>query len=144
MKKVFLKISQYSHWNTCVGVSFNKVAGLKACNFNKRRLQNRCFLVNIAKFLRAPILKNICEWLLLNPTTNLEFLASQFIQATPKNKWNFSCFYFYGNIKPGSTISLSHINEYSLGKHLNDLPLLPLKDFLMNSDLLDQVYVGTF
>ena len=34
-------------------------------NFIKKRLQQRCFLVNIAKFLRTPILENICEWLLL-------------------------------------------------------------------------------
>ena len=38
----------------------------KSCNFIKKRLQHRCFLVNIAKFLRTPILKNICERLLLN------------------------------------------------------------------------------
>ena len=44
---------------------FNKVAGLQACNFTKKRLQHRCFPVNIVKFLRTPILKNICEWLLL-------------------------------------------------------------------------------
>ena len=37
---------------------FNKVAGLQACNFIKRTLQHRYFLVNIAKFL-TPILKNI-------------------------------------------------------------------------------------
>ena len=29
-----------------------------------KRLQHRCFPVNIAKFLRTPILKNICERLL--------------------------------------------------------------------------------
>ena len=33
---------------------FNKVAGL-------RRVQHQCFPVNIVKFLRKPILKNICE-----------------------------------------------------------------------------------
>ena len=44
---------------------FNKNAGLYACNFNKKRLQHRCFLVNIAKSLRTAILKNICEPLLL-------------------------------------------------------------------------------
>ena len=43
---------------------FNKVAGLKAWNFIKKILQHRCFPVNIAKFLRARILKNICERLL--------------------------------------------------------------------------------
>ena len=29
------------------------------------RLKNRCFPMNTAKFLRAPVLKNICERLLL-------------------------------------------------------------------------------
>ena len=29
---------------------FNKVAGLKFCNFIKKRLQHRYFTVNIAKF----------------------------------------------------------------------------------------------
>ena len=32
---------------------FNKVPGLQACNFIKKRLQQRCFPVNIAKFLRT-------------------------------------------------------------------------------------------
>ena len=45
--------------------SLNKVAGLKACNLNKKRLQHRSFPVNIAKFLRTPILKDICKLLLL-------------------------------------------------------------------------------
>ena len=40
---------------------FNKVAGLK------KRLQHKCFPVNIVKFLKTPILKNIYERLLLNP-----------------------------------------------------------------------------
>ena len=44
---------------------FNKIAGLKAWNFVKKRFQHRCFAVNIAKFLRAPILKNICKRLFL-------------------------------------------------------------------------------
>ena len=36
-----------------------------ACNFIKNRLQHRLFPVNKATFLRTPILKNICERLLL-------------------------------------------------------------------------------
>ena len=39
---------------------FNKAAGLQASNFIKKRLQHRYFPVNIVKFLRTPILKNIC------------------------------------------------------------------------------------
>ena len=44
---------------------WNKVKDCKACNFIKKRLQHRCFPVNIAKFLVTPDLKNICIWLLL-------------------------------------------------------------------------------
>ena len=39
--------------------------GLEACNFIKKRLQHRWFPVNFAKILRASILQNFCEWLLL-------------------------------------------------------------------------------
>ena len=39
----------------CWSSFFNEVA---ACNFIKKRLQHRRFLVNIAKLLRTPILKN--------------------------------------------------------------------------------------
>ena len=44
---------------------FNKVEGLKACNFIKKKLQHRCFPVKFTNFLRIPILKNNCERLLL-------------------------------------------------------------------------------
>ena len=36
----------------------NKVARLEACHFIRKRLQYRCFPVNIAKFLRTVFLKN--------------------------------------------------------------------------------------
>ena len=54
IKKAVLKILEYSQENTCVGAPFHKVTGLVACNFIKKRLQDRCFPVNIAKFLRTP------------------------------------------------------------------------------------------
>ena len=34
-------------------VFLNKIAGLQTCNFIKKRLEHRCFPVNIAKFLRT-------------------------------------------------------------------------------------------
>ena len=41
-------------WKTPVLESlFNNVAGLQTCNFIKKRLQRRCFSVNIVKFLRT-------------------------------------------------------------------------------------------
>ena len=43
----------------------NKVAVLQACNFLNKRLEHRCFPVNIAKILITLILKNIWEQLLL-------------------------------------------------------------------------------
>ena len=64
IKKLFLKISQYSQENTFVGVSINKVPGLRPVTLSKRD-SNRYFPVNIEKFLITPILKNICERLLL-------------------------------------------------------------------------------
>ena len=55
-KKGVLKKFHNIHRKTPVLESlFSKVAGLKACNFIKKRLQHRCFPVNIAKFLRAAI-----------------------------------------------------------------------------------------
>ena len=44
---------------------YNKVAVLQPSNFPKERLQHKFFPVNIGKFLKTPILKNICERLLL-------------------------------------------------------------------------------
>ena len=49
----------------------NKVEVQKACNFIKKILQHCCFPLNIAKFLRAPNLRNICEWLFLDFSTDL-------------------------------------------------------------------------
>ena len=45
---------------------FNKFADLQTGNFITKRLEHRCFPVNIAKFLKTPILKDIFERLLLN------------------------------------------------------------------------------
>ena len=53
---------------------FNKVVGLQACNFIKKTLQHRCFPVKLALFLRPPILKNICERLLLTDPAVFQFL----------------------------------------------------------------------
>ena len=45
---------------------FKKAAGLKACNFIKKRLQHRCFPVNFAKYLRIPFVTgHLHRWLLL-------------------------------------------------------------------------------
>ena len=38
-------------------------------SIKKKKLQNKFFPVKIMKFIRTPILKNICERLLLDMTT---------------------------------------------------------------------------
>ena len=45
---------------------FKNVAGLKACNFIKKRPERRYFPVNIAKLLILLSLKSICERLLFD------------------------------------------------------------------------------
>ena len=44
---------------------FNNIVGLKACNFIKKRLQHRCFPLNIAKFLKTAFFIEHLYWLLL-------------------------------------------------------------------------------
>ena len=44
---------------------FNKVAGLQACNFIKKKLQRGCFPVKFTKLLRTPSLTGHLRWLLL-------------------------------------------------------------------------------
>ena len=65
--EVFYKVVLNTHRKAPILESLsNKVAGLKAFNFIKKRPQHKCFLVYIAKFLSTPILKNICNQLLLH------------------------------------------------------------------------------
>ena len=62
IKKLLLKTLQYLHENICVEFSWSL---LRVGNFIKKRFQHKPFPVNIAKFLRTPILKNFRERLLL-------------------------------------------------------------------------------
>ena len=55
-----------SHWRCSAE---ERVLKNFACNFIKKRLQNKCFLVKLAKVLRTSIFKNICEQLLLQDIT---------------------------------------------------------------------------
>ena len=57
--QMFFKIDDLRNFviftgTTSVLESFlNKVSGFSKCNFVQKELQHRCFLVNIAKFLRT-------------------------------------------------------------------------------------------
>ena len=56
---------------------FNKVAGLKACNFIKKKLQHKCFPVNIAKYLRAPTIVEKIKVVRMVNVSLLHFLKFQ-------------------------------------------------------------------
>ena len=60
----------------------------KACNFIKKRLQHRCFPVNIAKLFRTPILKNICGRLLLKEVAILKNTSEQLLLTLLLNSKN--------------------------------------------------------
>ena len=62
-----LKVSNIHRKTPVLKSLFSKVASLEAYKFIKKRLQNRCFPVNIANFLRKFYLKNttfgcFCTW----------------------------------------------------------------------------------
>ena len=48
-KAIFKHFVIFTGKHLCWGLFFNKVAGFQACNFVKRRLQHKYFLVNIGK-----------------------------------------------------------------------------------------------
>ena len=50
---------------------FNKISGLKVCNFIRKKLQHRCFPVNIAKFLRTAFSIEDLRWLFLQKQDNV-------------------------------------------------------------------------
>ena len=59
IKKLYLKIVKQLCWS----LFLNKNADLQSWDFIKKRLQHSCFPVNIVKYLRTTVLKNIYEWL---------------------------------------------------------------------------------
>ena len=73
VKNMFLKMSQNSQENTCVGVSFFMVS---LCKVAGLRLRHSCFLLNFAKFLRTPFFIEHLRWLLpiLEETVFLELI----------------------------------------------------------------------
>ena len=66
LKKVLRKISQNSQKKSFLESLFlGKVKLCKSEVSLKSRLYRRCFLVNLAKFIRTPFLQNTARWLLL-------------------------------------------------------------------------------
>ena len=65
-----------------------RLFGTLEYNFIKRKLQHRCFPVKHVKFLRTSILKNICEWQLLDMNADVQFSCSiTYICVNRRCKW---------------------------------------------------------
>ena len=64
-KLVFLQILQIHRRTPVLKSLFNKVKGLKTCNFIKNRLQHRCFPAKFVKLLWTPSFTEHLWWLLL-------------------------------------------------------------------------------
>ena len=69
---------------------FNKVGGFQVCSFIKKKLQRRYFPMNIAKFFRTSILKNICKRLPLD-CKSLKSLLPHEISPFKRIRYFFMC-----------------------------------------------------
>ena len=66
MKKSILKnLAILTGKHVCWSLFLIKSQTLRPATLLKKRLQDRCFPLNTAKVLRIPVLKKICERLLL-------------------------------------------------------------------------------
>ena len=75
---VLKSFTNFTGKRLCWRLSFIKFKR-QTCYFIKKKLQHWCFSVKFAKFLGAPILKSICDWV---PNTRLE----RFVQNTPRKE----------------------------------------------------------
>ena len=121
VKKVFLKISQYSLENTCARISFfNNIAVLKSATLLKKRLWHRCFPMNFAKISKNIFFMEHLWWLLLNI----------FSVWTTKITWRMSVsfihnllLYFYHMLIPLSFIRNSFSFNADLDKVIDSVRL---------------------
>ena len=78
VKNVFLEISQNLPESTCVGVFFNKVAGLRPETLLKRDSNTGAFRSILGNFLRTPFLQN--------PSGRYFFIKDLFLSIFCKEK----------------------------------------------------------
>ena len=87
-KKVFLNISEYLQEALMLEPLFNEVLDLKDCNFIKKRLQHRCFPVNIEKFTKTVFsMKHFRQLLLLRLQPQIPLFnpcAGEYTASFPK------------------------------------------------------------
>ena len=70
-KRCFLKLRNIYRKMSVLESLFDKFVDLHACNYMKKRLQQRCFLWDLRKFWRTPFLKNIYQLLFSKSLTRM-------------------------------------------------------------------------
>ena len=99
-KKTVLKNVAIFVGNHVLSFFFNKAGGLRPATLFKMWLQHRYFHMNIAKFLRTPILKNICQQLLLLfmiQATFDRFQIESSLKTLQLSGFKNSCPWIFGN-----------------------------------------------
>ena len=104
---MFFKISQISQETPVLKSLLNTVAGLQPCNYIQRILQNWCFPVKFAKFLRTSIAKNIYERLLLfvSPQNTIANSSGEFGRYMTLSEWKVSIFQKHNFVRSNAAIS---------------------------------------
>ena len=65
-KDVLGSFTKFTGKHLCQRLFFNKVADPRPAALLKKKLWDRCFLVNFGEFLRTPFLTELLRWLLCN------------------------------------------------------------------------------
>ena len=91
-KKGFVKnFTKFTGKHLCQGLFFDKVVSLRPVTLLKKRLWHRCFLVNFAIFLRAPIFIEHLWWLLLEYPSNYLHVDHHLFLSCSYHKIKFPC-----------------------------------------------------
>ena len=109
---------------------FNKVAGSKACNFVKKRLQRRCFPVKFLKFLRTSFFSEHLRWLLrLDPGLPTLLLWNNISTHTIINQvFNQGIFFLLYSISTKTRITNRRSREQKMIKGTKIIHFWKLKD----------------
>ena len=76
---VLRNFAKFTGKHLCQSLFFNKVAGLRSASLSKKRIWNKCFPVNFAKFLGTLFLTEHLWWLLLRTDKSLQILNTKTI-----------------------------------------------------------------
>ena len=115
---------------------------MRPCNFIKKRLQHRCFRVKFAKFLRTPVLKNICKRLIFILDYALLVLPSGlqlYVNETPAQPFSSEISEIFKNIFFNITYPVAVSEE--LPTNISSRTAKPWKESTISSTMAPVVQV---